>query len=144
MSFEFSHSVETNTNTLDLGHIPIDLERKTAVLYPPSKKNSDTDHYKSRLLQENLVLIAMRLRGDADMANILVYDEGAGILGTKGYDQRPTLAKLYIDIENGIIGSVVVVRPDRLFRDKHLLNVSLFSHLLSTTSNRNCPWQVLL
>ena len=71
----------------------------------------------------------MILRGEIDLANILVYDEGAGISGTKGYDQRPKLSKLYLDIANGIVGSVVVARPDRLFRDKHFLNVSMFTEL---------------
>ena len=81
------------------------------------------------LLQENLIPLAMNLRGEIDLTNILVYDEGAGISGTKGYDERPELSKLYLDIANGIVGSVVVARPDRLFRDKHFLNVSMFTEL---------------
>ena len=40
-----------------------------------------------------------------------------------------TLSKLYLDIENGIVGSVVVARPDRLFRDKHFLNSGMFTEL---------------
>ena len=71
----------------------------------------------------------MALRGDTDDSNILLYDEGAGVSGTKGYDQRPKLSKLYIDIANGVIGSIVVARADRLFRDKHFRNVSMFTEI---------------
>ena len=49
--------------------------------------------------------------------------------GTKGYDQRPELSRLYMDIANGVIGSIVVARADRLFRDKHFRNVSMFTEL---------------
>ena len=122
-------TTHTPTTAYNLGHLSIDLSRKTAVLIRQSKKKADKDHYESRLLQENLVPIAMSLRGETDITNILVYDEGAGISGTKGYDQRPKLSKLYLDIENGIVGSVVVARPDRLFRDKHFLNSGMFTEL---------------
>ena len=81
------------TTDYNIGHISIDLSRKTAVLIRQSKKKADKDHYESRLLQENLVPIAMRLRGETDITNILVYDEGAGISGTKGYDERPYTIK---------------------------------------------------
>ena len=123
--------ITTHIPTIDynIGHISIDLSRKTAVLIRQSKKKADKDHYESRLLQENLIPIAMRLRGETDITNILVYDEGSGISGTKGYDERPTLSKLYLDIQNGIVGSVVVARPDRLFRDKHFLNSGMFTDL---------------
>jgi DNA invertase Pin-like site-specific DNA recombinase len=113
----------------DIGQIPIDLSRKTGVLMRQSRKGSDKDHYESRLRQESLVPVAMALRGDADDTNILVYDEGAGVSGTKGYDQRPKLSRLYIDIANGVIGSIVVARADRLFRDKHFRNVSMFTEI---------------
>jgi DNA invertase Pin-like site-specific DNA recombinase len=122
-------STHTPTQALDLGHLSIDLSRKTAVLIRQSKKKADKDHYESRLLQENLVPIAMYLRGETDTTNILVYDEGAGISGTKGYDERKKLSELYLAIANDIIGSVVVARADRLFRDKHFLNVSMFTDL---------------
>jgi hypothetical protein len=113
----------------DLGHVAIDLTRKTAVLIRQSKKKADKDHYESRLLQENLVPIAMKLRGETDITNILVFDEGAGISGTKGYDERKKLSELYLAIANDIVGSVVVARADRLFRDKHFLNVGMFTEL---------------
>ena len=113
----------------DVGHISVDLGRKTGVLMRQSRKGSDKDHYESRLRQESLVPVAIVLRGDADDSNILVYDEGAGVSGTKGYDQRPKLSRLYIDIANGVIGSIVVARADWLFRDKHFRNVSMFTEL---------------
>src|SRR5205807_3367046 len=113
----------------ELGHVSIDLTRKTAVLIRQSMKKADKDHYESRLLQENLVPIAMKLRGELDESNILVYDEGAGISGTKGYDERPKLSALYLAIANDLVGSLLVARPDRLFRDKHFTNVSMFTDL---------------
>ncbi len=113
----------------NLGHVSIDLRRKTAVLLRQSMKNADKDHYESRLMQENLVPIAVKIRGEATDENILVYDEGAGISGTKGYDEREKLSQLYLDIANDVIGSLLVARPDRLFRDKHFLNVSMFTDL---------------
>jgi hypothetical protein len=113
----------------DVGQISVDLSRKTGVLMRQSRKGSDKDHYESRLRQESLVPVAVALRGDTDDSNILVYDEGAGVSGTKGYDQRPKLSRLYIDIANGVIGSIVVARADRLFRDKHFRNVSMFTEI---------------
>lgn len=117
------------TQEYDVGHISVDLGRKTGVLMRQSRKGADKDHYESRLRQESLVPIAIALRGDTDDSNILVYDEGAGVSGTKGYDQRPKLSRLYIDIANGVIGSIVVARADRLFRDKHFRNVSMFTEI---------------
>ncbi len=122
-------SIHTPTQDYNLGHVPIDLSRKTAVLIRQSKKKADKDHYESRLLQENLVPIAMKLRVETDTTNILVFDEGAGISGTKGYDERKILSELYLAIANDIVGSVVVARADRLFRDKHFLNVGMFTEL---------------
>jgi hypothetical protein len=76
-----------------------------------------------------MVGVAMEIRRDEDDSHIELYDEGAGISGTKGYDERPKLSKLYIDIANDVIGSLVVARADRLFRDKHFRNVSMFTEL---------------
>src|ERR1700682_3887145 len=99
-------SVHTPTQVYNLTNIRFDLSRKTAVLIRQSKKKSDIDHYESRMLQENLILIAMKLRGETDTTNILVFDEGAGISGTKGYDERKKLSELYLAIANGIVGSL--------------------------------------
>jgi len=114
---------------LDLGYLKIDLTRKTAVLIRQSMKKADVSHYESRLLQENLVPIARQIRGDEDERNILLFDEGAGVSGTKGYDEREQLSALYLAIANDIVGSLLVARPDRLFRDKHFLNVGMFTEL---------------
>jgi len=119
----------TQTQDYHIGHIRIDLSRKTAVLMRQSMKKADKDHYESRLYQENLIPIAIKLRNDQDDRNVLVFDEGAGVSGTKGYDQREQLSALYLAIANDIVGSLLVARPDRLFRDKHFTNVSMFTDL---------------
>ncbi len=113
----------------DLSGINIDLARKTGVLIRQSRRGADLDSRESRLRQESLVPVAIALRGDADGSNINLYDEGSGVSGTKGYDQRPELSRLYMDIANDMIGSIVVARADRLFRDKHFRNVSMFTEL---------------
>jgi DNA invertase Pin-like site-specific DNA recombinase len=113
----------------ELRGINIDLSRKTGVLIRQSKKGADLDSRESRLRQESLVPVAITLRGDTDGTNIILYDEGSGVSGTKGYDQRPQLSRLYLDIANGVIGSIVVARADRLFRDKHFRNVSMFTEI---------------
>jgi len=99
----------------DLRGITIDLSRKTGVLIRQSRKGADLNAHESRLRQESLVPVAVALRGDLDSSNILLYDEGSGVSGTKAYDQRPQLSRLYLDIANGVIGSIVVARADRLF-----------------------------
>src|SRR5215469_5001667 len=113
----------------DLRGIALDLSRKTGVLIRQSKKGADLESRESRLRQESLVPVAALLRGDPDRSNIILYDEGSGVSGTKGYDQRPQLSRLYMDIANGVVGSIVVARADRLFRDKHFRNVSMFTEV---------------
>ncbi len=113
----------------DLRGINIDLSRKTGVLIRQSKKGADIESRESRLRQEGLVPVAIELRREVDGSNIILYDEGSGVSGTKGYDQRPQLSRLYQDIANGVIGSIVVARADRLFRDKHFLNVGMFTQI---------------
>jgi DNA invertase Pin-like site-specific DNA recombinase len=113
----------------DLNGIHIDLARKTGVLIRQSCKGADLDSRESRLRQESLVPVAITLRGDTDGSNITLYDEGSGVNGTKGYDQRPELSRLYMDIANDVIGCIVVARADQLFRDKHFRNVSMFTEL---------------
>jgi DNA invertase Pin-like site-specific DNA recombinase len=117
------------TSDYDLRGIALDVTRKTGVLIRQSKKGADIESPESRLRQESLVPVAAALRGDGDRSNIILYDEGSGVSGAKGYDQRPELSRLYMDIANGVIGSIVVARADRLFRDKHFRNVSMFTEL---------------
>lgn len=119
----------TKIHDYNLTNITIDLSRKTGVLMRQSRRKADENNYESRLRQESLVSVAIELRRDTDDSNIEVYDEGAGISGTKGYDERPKLSKLYMDIANDVLGSIVVARADRLFRDKHFRNVSMFTEL---------------
>jgi hypothetical protein len=119
----------TRTPEYDLHGIVIDRARKTGVLIRQSKKGADLDSRESRLRQESLVPVAIALRGDDDDSSIILYDEGSGVSGTKGYDQRPQLSRLYLDLANGVIGSIIVARADRLFRDKHFRNVSMFTEL---------------
>lgn len=113
----------------DLSDIEVDLTRKTGVLIRQSRKKSDKSHFEGRLRQETMVPIAVTLRGDEDDRNIVLYDEGAGVSGTKGYDERPKLSGLYMDIANDVVGSLVMARADRIFRDKHFRNVSMFTEL---------------
>src|SRR5947209_6264009 len=129
MTVKIISTYEASLSDYDLGHFSIDLTRKTAVLIRQSMKNADKAHYESRLLQENLVPLAIKARGDKDNRNILLFDEGAGVSGTKGYDEREKLSALYLAIANDIVGSLFVARPDRLFRDKHFTNVSMFTEL---------------
>jgi hypothetical protein len=117
------------TPEYDLRGISIDLTRKTGVLIRQSRKGADLAAFESRLRQESLVPVAVALRGDADSSNIILYDEGSGVSGTKGYDERPQLSRLYLDIANRVVGSIVVARADRLFRDKHFRNVSMFTEV---------------
>ena len=117
------------TPEYDLRGINIDLSRKTGVLIRQSRKGADLDSRESRLRQEGLVPVAIQLRGDIDRSNIILYDEGSGVSGTKGYDQRPQLSRLYLDIANGVTGSIVVARVDRLFRDEHYRYVSMFTEI---------------
>jgi DNA invertase Pin-like site-specific DNA recombinase len=117
------------TPDYDLRGVALDLTRKSGVLIRQSKKGADIASPESRLRQESLVPVAVALRGDEDQSQIILYDEGSGVSGTKGYDQRPELSRLYMDIANGVIGSIVVARADRLLRDKHFRNVSMFTEL---------------
>ncbi len=120
---------QVNDPTYNLSGINIDLTRKTGVLIRQSRRGADVTAPESRLKQESLVPIAVQIRGEGDESNIILYDEGSGISGTKGYDQRPKLSRLYMDIANDVIGSIIVARADRLFRDKHFRNVGMFTEL---------------
>ncbi len=119
--------IDLNLSQLDRSY-PIDLTRKTGVLIRQSVKGADLTHYESRLRQEILRIVAAKLRG-GDENGVIPYDEGAGVSGRKRIDERPELNRLYNDIASGIIGSVLVAREDRLFRDKHLQQVGAFTEL---------------
>src|SRR6266851_10121450 len=95
----------------------IDKKRFTAVLIRQSDHKAEADHIFSRESQLKLVPYAVRLRGDETAEWVRIYDEGAGVSGQKRIDQRKELNRLYADIKAGIIGSLVIIHEDRLFRD---------------------------
>ena len=109
--------------------IQLDLTRATAILYRQSKRGSDKLHIESRMLQESLKPFVIWARGEDSDENIHIFDEGAGVSGTKGIDKRKKLRELHVEIASNLIGDIVLARPDRLFRDKHFANVSTFTQL---------------
>jgi hypothetical protein len=110
-------------------NVHLDTSRNTAILIRQSKRGSDAEHYESRLLQESLIPFVMAARGEEDVTHIHIFDEGAGVSGRLGVDKRQKLKELHIEIEDDVIGDVVLARADRLFRDKHFANVSTFTQL---------------
>jgi hypothetical protein len=44
-------------------------------------------------------------------------------------DQREVLDRLYKDMHKGIVGTVILSREDRLFRNKHMDQVGAFTKL---------------
>jgi len=109
----------------------IDRKRYTAVLIRQSDHKAEADHIFSRESQLKLVWYAVRLRGDETDEWIRVYDEGAGVSGQKRIDQRKELNRLYKDIKDGLVGSLVIIHEDRLFRDEYHTNDTTFIELLA-------------
>ncbi len=104
----------------------IDLSRFTAVLIRQSDERGKEEHAYSREAQLKLIQYAMRLRGDTTDEKIRVYDEGAGVSGQKHIHQRKVLNDLYNDMKRGIVGSLVIIHEDRLFRDQYHTNDTTF------------------
>ena len=109
----------------------IDKKRYTAVLIRQSDHRAEAEHIFSRESQLKLVMYATRLRGDEDERWIRIYDEGAGVSGQKRIDQRKELNHLYKDIKDGLVGSLVIIHEDRLFRDEYHTNDTTFIELLA-------------
>src|SRR6266567_4758214 len=109
----------------------IDRKRYTAVLIRQSDHKAEADHIFSRESQLKLVWYAVRLRGDDSDEWIRIYDEGAGVSGQKRIDQRKELNRLYKDIKDGLVGSLVIIHEDRLFRDEYHTNDTTFIELLA-------------
>ena len=109
----------------------IDKKRYTAVLIRQSDHKAEADHIFSRESQLKLIQYAIRLRGDQDDKWVRLYDEGAGVSGQKRIDQRKELNRLYADIKAGLIGSLVIIHEDRLFRDEYHTNDTTFIELLA-------------
>jgi hypothetical protein len=108
-----------------------DLIRDTAVLIRQSDHKADEQHSFSRESQLKLVAYAQRLRCDATHEHVRVYDEGAGVSGQKRIDERVELNRLYNDIVQGTIGSLVIVHEDRLFRDQYHTSDTMFIEVLA-------------
>lgn len=104
----------------------LDEKRLTAVLMRQSRKGADEDNPESRLRQENLPRVAVDIRADHDRSMVREYDEGSGMSGQKKIYERPKLLELWEGIQNGTIGSVIVAREDRLFRDQYLTQPTTF------------------
>ncbi len=109
----------------------IDKKRYTAVLIRQSDHRAEAEHVFSRESQLKLALYAVRLRGDEDEKWIRIYDEGAGVSGQKRIDQRKELNHLYKDIQDELVGSLVIMHEDRLFRDAYHTNDTTFIELLA-------------
>src|SRR5436305_6912547 len=126
-----SYKIVTLQKPKQLFHpsVQLDTSRITAILIRQSRRGSDKVHIESRMLQESLIPFVKMARQEDDLAHIHIFDEGSGISGTKGVDKRKKLKTMMEEIVEGIIGDVVLARPDRLFRDKHFSNVSTFTEL---------------
>jgi hypothetical protein len=112
-----------------LGALPeIDKKRITAVLVRQSKNGADTAMAESRETQLGLQEYGALLYGDEE-PSVELYDEGAGVSGQKRIDQREHLDRLYRDMHKGIIGAIVLAREDRIFRNKHMDQVGVFTKL---------------
>lgn len=109
----------------------MDMKRFTAVLIRQSDHRAEEDHIFSRESQLKLKQYAMRLRNEETDEWVRIYDEGAGVSGQKRIDQRKELNRLYYDIKRGIVGSLVIVHEDRLFRDEFHTNDTTFIQLLA-------------
>src|SRR5437588_11244982 len=109
----------------------IDRKRATAVLVRQSKDGADTAQAERRETQLGLQDYGRLLYGD-DEPDVRLYDEGSGVSGQKRIDQRQKLDQLYQDINKGIIGTIVLAREDRLFRNKHMDQVGVFIKLADT------------
>lgn len=106
----------------------IDRKRATAVLVRQSKTGADTAMAESRETQLGLQDYARLLYGE-DEPDVRLFDEGAGVSGQKRIDPRKVLDHLYQLMHKGIIGTVVLAREDRLFRNKYMDQVGAFTKL---------------
>lgn len=126
-AFVFRQAEHRHNNYL--GILPeIDRSRAVAILVRQSKTGADTAHAESRETQLGLQDYGRQLYEDAE-PDVRLYDEGAGVSGQKRIDQRAELDRLYRDMNKGIIGTIVLAREDRLFRNKHLDQVGVFTKL---------------
>ncbi|MDQ2902620.1 MAG: recombinase family protein [Chloroflexota bacterium] len=112
-----------------IGPLPeIDKKRITAVLVRQSTTGADTANAESRETQLGLQDYSKLLYGEEEPL-VELYDEGAGVSGQKRIDQRAILDRLYQKMSKGIVGQLVMTREDRLFRNKHMDQVGVFTKL---------------
>jgi hypothetical protein len=104
----------------------IDISRIIALYVRQSGKDADDKNGESRKTQLELVHFARKIAGTSQV-EVRTYDEGAGRSGQLRIDERPELDKLYADMDKGIIGTIIVAREDRLFRDKHGIQSGTFT-----------------
>src|SRR6266487_4297223 len=114
------------THSYMYGYI-LDLRRKTAVLMRQSRRGGDERNPESRLRQEGLVNVAVEIRADHDIQMVVPCDEGSGVSGQKKIYERPKFLELWQAIQNGTVGSIIVAREDRLFRDRFLTQATQFA-----------------
>jgi hypothetical protein len=105
----------------------LDIDRKTAVLMRQSRRGGDQINPESRLRQEGLGRVAVEIRADHDPLMVLPCDEGSGVSGQKKIYERQKLLELWRAIQDGTVGSVIVAREDRLFRDRFLTQATQFA-----------------
>src|SRR5256885_14622713 len=100
-----SYKIVTLQKPKQLFHpsVQLDLSRDTAILIRQSRRGSDKAHIESRMLQESLIPFVKLARGEDDLAHIRIFDEGAGVSGTKGPDKRRKLKGLLEDIVSDAI-----------------------------------------
>ncbi len=126
-TFKFRQAAHRPNNYI--GALPaIDRKRAIAVLVRQSRNGADTAMAESRETQLGLQEYAKLLYGDEEPA-VRLYDEGAGVSGQKRIDQREKLDLLYQDMHKGIIGTIILAREDRIFRNKHMDQVGVFTRL---------------
>ena len=89
-------------------NVVLDTSRNTAILIRQSKRGSDALHYEGRLLQESLIPFVQEAREEDDLEHIHIFDEGAGVSGTKGIDKRNRAASIQSPSHFGISGSIHV------------------------------------
>jgi hypothetical protein len=111
------------------GELPeIDEERATGVLVRQSRTGADTAQAESRETQLGLQDYGRQLYR-SKKPDVRLYDEGAGVSGQKRIDEREKLDLLYQDMHKDIVGTIVLSREDRLFRNKHMDQVGAFTRL---------------
>src|SRR5260370_38203914 len=96
-------------------NVQLDRSRNTAILIRQSKRGSDAEHYEGRLLQESLIPFVQMAREEDDLDHVHIFDEGAGVSGTKGVDKRKKLRELHEEIAGNLKGDVGLAGPTRWF-----------------------------